>query len=161
MTDQEIQALIGLPKAIINRNPARGYREQNGQRRCDLELQPADGTRPEFQAFIRQNLRLPGNFSIGLRCGVYEGKLTTITLARYNGPHGENSRAADGHYALPHIHYITEGELASGHTQPRENYRELTTRYTTFEEAMRVFFQDTATRNYAQFFPELLEPRML
>ena len=160
MTDQEIQVLIGLPKVIVSRSPAKGYREENGQRRCDLELRSADEIGRTFPAFIRQNIRLPGNFSIGLRYGINEGKLTTITLARYNGPHGETSRTADGHHALPHIHYITEDEIAAGHTQPQENHREPTDRYATFEEALSVFFQDTATGNYAQFFPELLEPRM-
>lgn len=161
MTDQEIQALIGLPKTIVNKSPANGYREENGHRRCDLGLQSAGEIKRAFQVFIRQNLRLPWNFSIGLRYGVNEGRLNVITLARYNGPHGETSRTADGHYAMPHIHYITGAELANGHTQPQENRRELTVRYATFEEALRVFFQDTATGNYAQFFPELLEPKML
>ena len=160
MTDQEIQALIGLPKAIVNRSPAKGYREENGHRRCDLELRSSDETRRAFPAFIRQNIRLTGNFSIGLRYGVNEGKLATITLARYNGPHGETSGGPDGHFALPHIHYITEDELAAGHTQPQERHREITDRYATLEEALCVFFQDTVTGNYAQFFPELLEPRM-
>lgn len=161
MTNQEIRSLIGLPKAIVNRSPARGYREENRHWRCDLELQSSDETKRGFLAFIRQNIRLTGNFSIGLRYGVNEGKLATITLARYNGPHGETSLDQDGHYALPHIHYITEDELAAGHTQPQESHREITVRYATLEEALRVFFQDTATGNYAQFFPELLEARML
>ena len=161
ITDDDIQNLIRLPKAIVSRSPARGYREENGQRRCDLYLQASDGTALEFPAFIRQNLRLSGNFSIGLRYALNEGKPTTVTLARYNGPHGETSRAPDGHYALPHIHFITAGEIAKGHTLPQENNRELTNRYNTFDEALRAFFSDTATGNYAQFFPELLEPRML
>ena len=73
----------------------------------------------------------------------------------------EHSRAPDGHYAQPHIHLITQDEMAKGHTQPQENQRLVTDKYVTLEEALRVFFQDTATANYARFFPELLEPRML
>ena len=160
MTDDDIQELIRLPKAIVDRSPARGYQEENGQRRCDLNLQASDGTGLAFLVFIRQNLRLPGNFSIGLRCAVNRGKLTTVTLARYNGPHGEHSRASDGHYALPHIHYITADEIAHGHSQPQENRRELTGRYDALEEALRVFFQDTSTGNYAAFFPELTQARL-
>ena len=161
MTDQEIQTLIRLPKSIVNKSPAKGYREENGQRRCDLELRSADETGGVFPVFIRQNLRLPGNFSVGLRYVVNEGKLATITLTRYNGPHGEFSRSSDGHYALPHIHLITEKEFEADHSQPQESHREPTDRYHTLEEALRVFFQDTVTRNYAQFFPDLLEPSML
>ena len=51
--------------------------------------------------------------------------------------------------------------MAKGHTQPQENQRLVTDKYIFLEEALRVFFQDTSTGNYAQFFPELLEPRML
>ncbi len=160
MNNQEIQTLIRLPKTIVDRSPVRDYREENGQRRCDLNLQASDGTGLTFPVFIRQNIRLSGNFSIGLRYVVNQGKLTTVTLARYNGPHGETSRAADGHYALPHIHYITEAEIVAGHSQPQENHRELTDRYANLDEALRVFFQDTATGNYATFFPELIQSRM-
>ena len=160
MTNQDIQAPIRWPKAIVDKSPGRDYREEYGQRRCDLNLQAADDSGLTFSVFVRRSIRLPGNFSIGLRYPVNEGKLTTITLTRYNGPHGETDRSADGHYALPHIHYITEEEIEAGHSQPQESHRELTNSYATFEEAMLVFFQDTATGNYARFFPELREPRM-
>ena len=160
ITDDDIWNLIRLPKRIVSKSPARAYREEYGQRRCDLNLQATDDSGLVFSVFVRRSVRLPGNFSIGLRYPVNEGKLTTITLTRYNGPHGETDRSADGHYALPHIHYITQEEIEAGHSQPQESHRELTNSYATFEEAMRVFFQDTATENYAQFFPELQEPRM-
>ncbi len=91
----------------------------------------------EFNVFVRQNIRFAGNFSIGLRYQANRGNLATITLVRYNGPHGETSRSPDGHYALPHIHYITEEEIARGHMQPQENHRELTYRYSSFTEALR------------------------
>lgn len=161
ITDDDIQNLISLPKRIVVRRPTRGYREENGARRCDLDLQPADGLGRSFPVFIRQHLRLGRNFSIGLRYAVNEGKLTTITLTRYNGPHGETSQVPDGHYARPHIHYITADEIATGHTQPQENQRELTNKYNTFEEALRVFFADTATGNYDEYFPELTQPRLI
>ena len=160
MNTQDIQTLIRLPKVIIDKKPADGYREENRTRRCDLDLQSSDETGRVFQVFIRQHIRIGQNFSIGLRYAVNREKLTTITLARYNGPHGEYSRAPDGHYALPHIHYMTEAEIEAGHSQPQENRRELTDRYATLEEALRVFFHDTETGNYATYFPELLEPRL-
>ena len=160
ITDQDIQDLIRIPKEISIRAPASGYREEFGSRRCNLYLRFLSRTRREFPVFIRQHLRFTRNFSIGLRYTANQGKLTTITLVRYNGPHGETSKAPDGHYALPHIHYITADEIAKGHTHPQENHREVTDRYETLEEALRVFFRDTATQNYEGFFPDLLQGRL-
>ncbi len=99
ITDQDIEMLIRQPKRITSKSPVQGYREENNQRRCDLELMSSDEDGRVFSVFIRQNLRINLNFTIGLRYSANEGKLTTITLARYNGPHGEVSRALDGHYA--------------------------------------------------------------
>ena len=79
----------------------------------------------------------------------------SITLVRYNGPHGESSRSADGHFARPHIHRITAQELASGSTQPQERDRTITDRYATLEQALRVFFDDVGVANHDQYFPSL------
>lgn len=160
MTDEQIQELIAVPKRIIGRSPAVDYREENGNRRCDLDMLDEDGNR-EFRVFVRQNVRFIRNFSIGLRYEAHEGNLTAITLARYNGPHGETSRAQDGHYASPHIHYITEAEIARGHIQPQEKFRQPTDRYDALEEALRVFFKDTQTLNYIDFFPGLRQGRLV
>ena len=160
LTDQEIQELIQLPKIIIGKRPVINFREENGHRRCDLDLQSSEGIRLAFPVFIRQNIRFSDNFSIGLRYVVNEGKLTTVTLARYNGPHGETSRTPDGHYAQSHIHYLTKDELAGGHATPQERHRVLTDEYTTFEEAIRVFFRNTSTSNYGDFFPAALQGRL-
>ncbi len=104
ITDEDIRNLIRSPKRIVSKSPTKGYREENGSRRCDLNLEPADGSGRSFSVFVRQHQRFGRNFSIGLRYAVNEGKLTTVTLARYNGPHGETSRAPDEHYARSHIH---------------------------------------------------------
>ena len=160
LTEQNIRDLFQLPKVITTKTPARDYREENGQRRCDLTLVGASDANLEFSVFVRQHLRFTNNFSIGLRCAVNQGNLTTITLLRYNGAHGETSRSRDGHFAIPHIHFITEDEMAAGHTQPQETLRELTDRYHTFEDALRVFFMDTAVSNYTEYFPELQQGRL-
>ena len=99
--------MIALPKIIVRRLPSHGYREENGNRRCDLELRSDEQDDGTFAVFIRQNLQFVENFSIGLRYRA-DLPLEAITLMRYNGPHGESSRALDGHYAQPHIHRITE-----------------------------------------------------
>lgn len=160
LTNRDIQDLIRLPKAISAKTPVRGYREEQGSRRCDLDLAPLSDFGWVFPVFIRQNIKFIENFSIGLRYTADQSKATTMTLVRYNGPHGESSRTADGHYAKPHIHLLTEDEIAKGHTQPQERHRKITDQYSTLEEALRVFFRDTATENYKEYFPELLQPRL-
>ena len=159
MTDQEILDLIACPKPIIDRQPRHGYRTDNRQNRCDLDLQ-ADGGEfdgSQFKVFIRQNTEFIENFSIGLR---FQTGSRLITLARYNGPHGETSRSSDGHYAQPHIHRITASELAKGSLQPQENDREITDRYGTLDGGLRVFFDDTGVMNAADYFPGLLQGRL-
>jgi hypothetical protein len=81
--------------------------------------------------------------------------LGAITLVRYNGPHGETSRAPDGHYAKAHIHRITEQELASGSTQPQERDRTITVQYATLDQALWVFFNDAGVSNHDEYFPEM------
>ena len=153
LTDAQIQELIAMPKRILSKEPANGYKEEGAQRRCNLVLAaspPGDG---EFEVFIRQNLEFVENFSIGLHCKT-SAHPKGITLIRYNGPHGESSRDPDGHYAAPHIHRITQEESAKGSVEPPEMRRELTDRYNTFEEALLVFFSDIGVSNYAEYFDE-------
>ena len=141
LTQQRIQDLIELPKTIVRRSPSLGYREENGHRRCDLELRSCGYDGSVFAVFIRQNLQFAENFSIGLRYRA-DLPLGSITLVRYNGPHGESSQTQDGHFAQAHIHRITEQELALGSTQPQERDRTITDQYATLEQALLVFFND-------------------
>ena len=129
LTDRQIRELIDRPKVIVKKEPVRGYKEENRHRRCDLELETMPSSDDEFTVFTRQNIVFIENFSIGLRYQTNDPKLGTVTLVRYNGPHGEYSRHPDGHYAVPHIHRITATEIASGSTQPQERDREITDRF--------------------------------
>ena len=158
LTDEQIQELLDIPKAITKKTPARErYKEENSQRRGDLDLEALSDISVKFSVFIRQNSKFIENFSIGLRYQTNIKALGTITLIRYNGPHGESSLHPDGHYALPHIHRITAQEIASGSVQPQEQHREFTTQYSTLEQALRIFFEDTSVANFADYFPELLQ----
>ena len=139
LTEQRIQELIELPKTIIRRRPNHGYREESGSRRCDLDLRGSEHDDGTFAVFIRQNIQFTEKFSIGLRYRA-DLPLGAITLVRYNGPHGETSRALDGHFNKPHIHRITQQEVTSGGTQPQERERAITDQYATLEQALRVFF---------------------
>ncbi len=161
LTDKQIQDLLNIPKTIAKKSPAReAYREEKNQKRCDLELYTPSDDGTELSVFIRQHSKFIENFSIGLRYQTNISSLGTITLIRYNGAHGESSRHQDGHYALPHIHRISEQELAVGNTNPQESRREITDRYSTFEQALRIFFEDISVSNFAEYFPEALQPRL-
>lgn len=160
LTDKQIQDLLDIPKAIIEKTPAKGYKEENSHKRCELKLETTSNDGAKFSVFIRQHSVFIEGFSIGLRYQTNHSILKTIILVRYNGAHGESSRHRDGHYALPHIHRITAQELASGSNNPQERLRVITDRYSTFEQALKVFFEDVGVTNYAEYFPEALKPRL-
>ena len=160
LTDQDIQRLIELPKLIVAKDPPKGYKDDRGYKRCNLDLLDETDSSLKFAVFVRQNTKFVENFSIGLRYQTGDSKLRTITLVRYNGPHGEYSQDPDGHYATPHIHRITAAEIASGSVQPQESDRKITNRYSTFEQALMVFLGDVAISNRDDFFPELLQRRL-
>ena len=159
LTQQRIQELIRLPKTIVRRRPSHGYREESGSRRCDLDLRSHGQDDGTFGVFIRQNIQFVENFSIGLRYRA-DSPLGAITLLRYNGPHGESSRAPDGHYAKSHIHRITQQEIASASTQPQERDRTITDEYATLEQALWVFFNDAGVSNHDEYFPEIAQMRL-
>ena len=160
MTDGQIRNLIACLKRITNKQPRRGYRADGLHQRCELDLQSTNGIGGIFKVFMRRSTVFIENFSIGLRYPSDNAPQGDITLVRYNGPHGETSRAPDGHYAQSHIHRITAAELAAGSIQPQEKAREITSRYSTFEQALQVFFGDAGVSNYADYFPELQQRRL-
>ena len=160
LTDQDIVNLIRTPKVIGIKTPASAYRQEHGHKRCDMDLQATSDDMKKFVVFIRQNDKFIENFSIGLRYQTGDNDLRTITLTRYNGPHGETSRYSDDHYAKPHIHRITASDIASGSTQPQERHREITDRYMTYQQALRTVFADIGVTNYEAYFPELLQARL-
>ena len=159
-TDQEIKNLITTPKTIGSKTPASAYRQENGHKRCDIDLWATSDDTRKFKVFIRQNDKFIENFSIGLRYQTGDINLRTITLTRYNGPHGEMSLNSDGHYIKPHIHRITASEITSGSTQPQERNREITDSYNTYEQALHTFFADIGVTDYETYFPELLQRRL-
>ena len=83
-----------------------------------------------------------------------------ITLVRYNGAHGEQMLTPDGHYAQPHIHYLTAEELAQGYLQPRALRRELTDRFSTLEDAIPVFLQDIGVSNVNTYFEDITQGKL-
>lgn len=157
LNGHHIQDLISQPKRIVEKDPARGYREEHRQRRCDLQLERVSDSNVCFSVFVRQNLTFIENFSVGLRYRTGNPSMPMVTLIRYNGPHGEFSTQPDQHYAQPHIHRVTDMELNSGSAYPQEKHRTLTDRYSTFEECLRAFFADASIQNYSDYFPDLAQ----
>ncbi len=125
LTDDDIARLIGLPKIVVNQTPSTGYSEVDNYRRRNLDLRAESDPSQRFSVFIRQNMTFIENYTIGLQYPTSYRITGTITLVRYNGPHGEEAMSPDGHFARPHIHYLTAQELAEGYLQPREKRREL------------------------------------
>lgn len=160
LKDFEIQALIEVPKRIVHKNPAKGFREENRHLGCRLELESVSDEEKKFKVFIRKSVEFIENFSIGLRYETNLPLLKIATLIRYNGPHGDISRHSNGHYAKPHIHRITAAEIASESMDPQEKHRKITDKYRTFEEALWTFFRDTGTINFAKHFSELRQTRL-
>jgi len=153
LTNTAINDLIKSPKEIIKREPAKGYNRENGNQHCNLTLKKIDKNE-RFSVFIRQNDQFIENFSIGLLYTIEE-ESRKITRIRCNGAHGEVSHHKDGHYNRPHIHRTTEKEIRSGGRQPQERHREITEKYNTFEEALRVSFSEMNITNWSEYFPEL------
>lgn len=158
MTEAELSDLIACPKQITRATPAKGYKEADGYKRKRLEVEgSADRV---YSVFIRQNATFIENFSIGLRYNTKKKHRGTVTLVRYNGPHGEESRSEDGHYATPHIHRMTVDEMNSDNMEPQEKHREITDRFSSFEEALFVFFKDVGVQNYQEHFPDLSQLKL-
>jgi len=161
LTEQKIQKLLAVPKAISEKSPVRGFKEEHNYRRCNLTLETGTDDGPKFTVFIRQSEVFIEDFSIGLRYRTDDKAIGTITLIRYNGAHGEASRHSDGHYDQPHIHRITEQVLASGSKRPEPKQREITDKYISFEQALRAFFEDVGVTNYLEYFPDLRQLHQL
>ena len=160
LKDFEIQALIETEKRIVHKDPVKGFRKEDRHHRCSLQLESVSEEKKKFKVFIRQSVEFIEDFSIGLRYETNLPLLKIITLICYNGPHGESSRHLDGHYAQPHIHRLTETEIASGSMEPQEKHRKITDKYRTFEEAISIFFRDIGAVNFVEHFSELQQPRL-
>ena len=182
ITNQDIQNLIEIPKEIREKNPKpkKRYKQENNHKRCDLilrsllQIQDSEKEKShtglkqkntteqniKFKIFIRQNQDFVENFSIGLCCHISSLK-TPITLIRYNGPHGPATRSKTDHHPYPHIHRITQEEIQSGSSNPKEKIIEKTNKYTTYEEGLRAFLMDMNVINWSDYFPDLEQMRLL
>ena len=158
MTNKDIKNLIDIPKRIHNKDPKKGYKVEYNHRRCNLFLIGSENNKIKFEVFIRQNQIFIENFSIGLHYQMPSLK-NSVTLIRYNGPHGPIEMNKKDHHPKPHIHYITQEEIETGAFNPRAKKIKITNKYNTFEEGLSVFFKDVEINNWQEYFPELEQGR--
>ena len=160
MTNKDIQDLINTPKRIHNKEPKKGYKTENGYKRCNLILIGGENNKIRFEVFIRQNQEFLENFSIGL---VYKSSdlQKSLNLIRYNGPHDsetmENNKKNRGksHHPMPHIHTMKEEDIGSNNSNPKPTNLEITKKYNSLEEGLLAFFKDINITNWQSYFSEL------
>ena len=151
LTDEQLQELINMPKIVRSRKPVSDYKIEGGHERYNMELSSDASDRTQFEVFIRRSTRFIENFTIGLQYYTNMRDIGDITLLRYNGAHGETSRAQDGHYDKPHIHWLTSEDIESGIIQPQEKNRRVTDEYSTLDEALEVFSRDINIVDFGKY----------
>ncbi len=126
-----IDELIRCPKRIIKEPTS--WKLEKGNYRIGFELQSID-EKYFFTAFGRYNAMFNENFSFGL---VYFPKHEkgSYEIIRCNGPHGEHVQFP--HHVHYHIHKATKQNIENGLKE--DSTIEITTGYTTFDEAFRFF----------------------
>lgn len=147
LTETFAQSLIDMPKELIEKPTIPKY--EKGHYRMGFELQSTD-KKYRFSAFGRYNATFPENFSVGLiyypqdEKGAYE-------ILRFNGQHGEHKMFP--HHSYFHIHKVNDSAIEQGLKE--DSYIEVTDKYTTFEDALRLFARTIKLQpeDIARYFP--------
>lgn len=137
LTDEQINALIALPKVITN--PRARKIEKRGSEQVNYDAEGPDGE--QFRVYLRQNMRITDGFSCGLLYIPARGD--SVTLTRYNGADHEHSNPLDSGKPLPlacHIHRATEKYMTAG--RKAEHYAQTTDRYQTLQGALAALLLD-------------------
>jgi hypothetical protein len=141
LTDQDIDALLKLPKRVVN--PKAQWKEKPGHRQKNYTVKGGDY---DFQIYLRQNLHDNEDFSCGLKVIKPDGQ--PLTLVRHNGPshiHGEIAMAC-------HIHRTSARAIREG--RKPEHYAEPTNAYTTLEGALWAMARDCAITGLPEVKPD-------
>ena len=149
-TDEEIQELISCSK-MVDKPPLKALKEERGHLRNEMTVKSADG-KLKFRIFMRVNQTFNENFSIGLEY-FPDDEPGSITLLRYNGPHGEHILYP--HHVIYHIHKAS-AECVNAGLKPERNISE-TDSYASFREALRQFFKEINLSDASKYFPEVFE----
>lgn len=145
ITKEQLDNLIKCQK-VITRPPKKHMVEQNQCRRNDFFAHSAE-LNATFHIFMRQNLILPEDFSVGLQWQTHD--YGNIIILRCNGPHGGN-RSLPLHF-VPHIHRLNISLAQTDHF--RENDTCKTESYSTFEGAIAHFCSICHIQGAEKYFP--------
>lgn len=137
LNDDKIEELITVFKRVVK--PKVNWSDKTSHRQKNYDVMDTDG-RETFTVYVRQNLRITDDFSVGLLWHSPDGE--KLTLVRYNGPshpHRNHLENATLEFAC-HIHratrrYIDAGKKADGYAMP-------TTAYSTVEGALDALIRD-------------------
>lgn len=146
ISEQQLHGLITCPKTIIKR-PKKEFYSSNGCLRNDFTAQST--TNEHFRIFMRQNLCLLEDYSIGLIWECQDNN-EDIIICRFNGPHGGN-RKINTHF-VTHIHKLNV-ELAKEDIF-KENDVSETKDYATFADAIYTFCEYCHISEALKYFPE-------
>jgi hypothetical protein len=106
LKNEKIDELIKCPKIIIEAYPKNGMlpdKKSSFVMRKNLKLQSTD-KQYFFEVFIRHNIMLIEQFSIGLLFKTDDRAAGKIALIRYNGQHGQSDWSSGNHYSAFHTH---------------------------------------------------------
>jgi hypothetical protein len=141
LSKSEIEYLFELPKPIENpkwrsdllANPrVRGANRNSEMSLVDLNFGLVRGN---LKLFVRQSLRIPDDFSVGIAYTDLTGK-ASCRLIRCNGPHPQaHTNSLDPgrlrFFDTPHVHTLTETYLQSPihegehHAEPTDAYEDV------------------------------------
>lgn len=133
--DTLIEELLRQSKRVAN--PKAKWQEKPGHRQRNFNVLASNHS---FVLFQRQNVRVPEDFTCGLRWEPPGGG--SLILVRYNGSshvHG-NKLEGDTLRHVCHIHRTTERYLAIGITA--EGFAEASSRYRTIDGALHCLATD-------------------
>ena len=145
--DREKLAQLITCVKTIQAKPRKQFLEANGCRRNDFTA--VSDSDDKFRIFMRQNLFLSEDFSIGLMWACPQLPDKDIILCRFNGAHGGN-RKLPLHF-VTHIHLLNLDTVVDGRF--KENDVHATDQYATFDEAIYAFCEYCHIRDAIQYFP--------
>ena len=141
LTDENIDALITLPKTVTN--PSARWQNKPGHKQCNYKLKGGDHS---FELYLRQNLNNSNDFSCGLKIIKPDGQ--PLTLSRYNsGSHIHG----DIKYAC-HIHRATQKAISAG--KKPESHAEQTVAYNSLQSAKACLVQYAAVSGLHDVTPD-------
>jgi len=135
LTDDEIQRLLSMRKIVAQndrKNPR--WRDVNGHRRLDWQLQTGKDAPERFFVFARQSIDDQLDFTVGLKVQFSDG--SSSILMRCNGIHGRHYNRLEHQefIDLYHIHVATERYVNKG--LDAEGYAEITNTYRSVNGAL-------------------------